>query len=152
MILIDENGKPRGKVSYDQAMLIASEKKLDLMLVAPDANPPVAKLIDYSKEIYKLQKKIKKQKAKQKNLEIKDITFGIKTQKHDLETKARKAKNFLEKGHKVKVTLALFGREMMYQDMVKNKIDDFVNMCNADYEQTIKKEGNRFKAIIKNKK
>lgn len=151
-MLIDSNGKPRGKVSFDQAMLLASDKEMDLALVAPDANPPVAKIIDYSKELYKMQKSIKKQKSKQKNLEIKDISFGIKTQEHDLQTKAKKVKNFFKKGHKVKITLKLFGREMMFQDKVKEKIDNFVNMCDAEFEQEITKEGNRFKAIIKTKK
>ena len=149
MILIDESGKSRGKVSFDQAMLLASEKELDMVAVNSNSFPPVVKFMDYTKELYKEEKAKRKQRARQKSTELKEIKLGIKIEEHDLNTKCNQAKKFLEKGHKVRLALMLRGREMLFQDKVKDLFDRFTEMSGAVYEEPLKRENNRFKAIIK---
>lgn len=132
-------------------MLLASEKELDLVMVNKFNNPAVAKLINYTKEIYRQQKARRKQKVKH-NIELKEIVLSINIDKHDLETKARRAKEFLSKKNKVKIVISLRGREMLFQDKAKKIIENFVLLVNADYEQAIKREGKRYYAIIAAKK
>lgn len=151
-MLIDESGKSCGVVSFDQAMLLAYSRELDLILVNGNINPPIAKLIDYSKELYRQEKLKRKQKAKSKTLELKEIKVGINIGQHDLETKARKTKEFLEKGHKVRVVVALRGREMIFQNRVPEFINNFTNLTNAEYEVPVKKVDRQFSAILRIKK
>ena len=150
--LISETGKSLGVISYDQAMLLACDKEMDLVVVNPNANPPIAKIIDYAKELYKQEKAKRKQKAKQHTIELKEIALSIKIDKHDLETKTKRAQEFLAKGNKVRVSVMLRGREMLFQDKAYSMIDIVKNNLNAQYEQPIKREGKRFSAIIYTKK
>lgn len=140
-----------GKVSYDQAMLLASENELDLVEVAPNAIPPVARLVDFDKKQYEEAKKRRKQKAQQKNPGLKEIKLGIKIGEHDFDTKINRAKKFLERGHKVRAVIQLRGREMMFQDRVGRLFDRFCEQTNSLYEQRIKRQGKRFSAIIRKK-
>lgn len=148
-MLIDETGTMRGRVSYDQAMFLAYEKDLDLVLVNPNPNSPVAKLMDFDKEIYQQEKAKRKQRAKQKNQELKEIKLSVKIDTHDLETKARKGKKFLDKGHKVRVLLMLRGRENLFKGKVEEVINKFKTMIDGEYEQNIKNERNKYTAIFK---
>jgi translation initiation factor IF-3 len=149
MILISEKGDSLGKVSFDQAMYLACDKELDLVLVNPNINPPIAKLIDYDKEAYKQAKAIRKHKAKQRNRELKEIKLGIKIDKHDLETKSRLGNKFLNKGHNVRVLVVLRGRENLFKDKVRQLIENFRLLTNSQYEQNIKQDKNRYNAILK---
>lgn len=133
-------------------MLLASEKEMDLVVVNPNGNPPVAKLVDYAKEIYRQEKAKRKQKAKQHTIELKEVVLSIKIDKHDLETKIKRANDFLAKGNKVRIVIMLRGREMLFQDKAYKMIEDAKNTLNAQYEQHIKREGKRFSAIIYTKK
>jgi len=90
---------------------------LDLVEIAPKANPPVCKIIDYSKFLYDLKKQQKKQKKKQRSTQLKEVKFRPNTDDHDYNFKLRHIKNFLEKGNKVKVTIRFRGREMAHQDL-----------------------------------
>lgn len=132
-------------------MFLAYEKELDLVLVNPNANPPVAKLMDYDKELYQQEKAKRKQKAKQKNTEVKEIKLSIKIEKHDIETKARRAMKFLDKGNKVKVLIILRGRENLFKDKVEELIEEFKGIINAEYEQKIKRDKNKYTAIFTRK-
>lgn len=152
IMLIDENGKPLGEMSYDQAMLLAYDRELDLVEVGSNANPPVCKLMDYGKELYYQQKQISKQKAKQKAPELKEIKLSVRIDEHDFQTKLNRAKDFFEEGDKVRVFIKLMGREMIFQNKVKDIIERFKNECSGEYEQEIKKLGNQFSAILKKKK
>lgn len=133
-------------------MLLAFEKGLDVMLVSENPKMPVAKLINYNKAVYREEKAKRKQKAHSKNLELKEIKLSIKIDKHDLETKARRAKKFFKKGHKIRVVVFLRGRENLFADQVNELMDKFTTEIEAEYEQKIKRAGSRFTAIIKPKK
>lgn len=146
--LIDESGQSHGLTSRDQALFLAQEKEVDLVLINEKANPPIAKLMDYGKFIYNQEKQIAKQKAKTKDIEIKEIRFGMKISDHDLSVKINKAKKFFDLGDKVKVTVQLRGREMMFRDKVNQIIERFKNESGGTYEKPIERLGNRFFAIL----
>lgn len=93
---------------------MANEKKLDLVKIAPNANPPVCKILDYGKYKYELQKKEKEARKKQKTISVKEIRLSPMIEDHDLNVKANNANKFLKNGDKVKVTLRFRGREMGY--------------------------------------
>jgi len=152
VFLIDENGRALGKVAYDQAMWLAFAKELDLVEINPNINPPVCKIIDYNKELYRRTKELQKQKSKAKNTELKEIRLSLKIGKHDFDVKAERTKEFFENGSKVKVVLILIGREMAFQENAKKVIDEFVNAVQGECEVPVKREGKRFWTLIKKKK
>lgn len=152
LFLINEEGKPLGKVSYDQAMLLVSDAGLDLVEVAANTTPPVAKIINFSKKLYEEAKLKRKQRVRQKTPELKEIKLGMKIGEHDLSTKVKKSKEFLQKNHKVRVKVQLKGREMLFKDRASELIDKFRILCDAEFEQHLKRQGNNFSAIIKKKK
>ena len=110
--LIGSDGEQLGIMSSREALKKAEEAELDLIKIAPKAQPPVCKIMDYGKYRYELQKKEKEAKKKQKSVEIKEIRLSPNVEINDLKTKANNARKFLEKGDKVKVTLRFRGREM----------------------------------------
>ena len=110
--LIDSDGAQLGVMSAKDAQKLANEKKLDLVKIAPNANPPVCKILDYGKYRYELQKKEKEAKKKQKIISVKEIRLSPSIEDHDLNVKANNANKFLKSGDKVKVTLRFRGREM----------------------------------------
>ncbi|MEI8215784.1 MAG: translation initiation factor IF-3 [Eubacteriales bacterium] len=128
--LIDSDGGQLGIVSTEKAMEIALEKKLDLVMISPTANPPVCKILDYGKYRYELQKKEKEAKKKQKTTQIKEIRLSPSIEAHDLTVKANNAIKFLKELDKVKVSLRFKGRERGYTDVgivVMNKFADAVS-------------------------
>jgi len=152
VILIDEEGNSLGNLSYDQAMLLGYDKGLDLVEVGPNSKPPICKLMDYGKELYREQKQIRKHKAKQKNPEVKEIKLSIRIDEHDFSTKVNRAKEFFDEGDKVRVFIKLMGREMMFKNKAEESINKFMTETNADFEQATKRLGNQIFAIIKKKK
>ena len=123
--LIDENGKQIGIVPISQALQLSQERGLDLVEVSTDAKPPVCRIINYGKFLYQQEKKIKEQKSKQKGGKVKGIRISLKIGKHDLEFKAKKAKEFLEKGNKVKIEIILKGREKAFRNLAEKKMEEF---------------------------
>ena len=123
LLVIDEEGKQLGELERDEALRIADERGLDLVEVAPDLRPPVCRLMDFSKHRYRQSKK----RQKQHTLGIKEIRLRPKTDKHDLEVKIRKAREFLEKGHKVLINLMFRGREMAHIDFAKQNMQAVVD-------------------------
>jgi len=119
-----------GIMSRDEALALATEKKLDLVNISPNANPPVCKILDYGKYRYELQKREKEAKKKQKTMEVKEIRLSTFIEEHDIEVKAKTAIKFLKAGDKVKVSLRFRGRERDYvakgQD-VMNKFAEVVS-------------------------
>ena len=134
--LIDSEGQMLGIVSVRDAMKLADEKKLDLVKVSPNANPPVCKLLDYGKYRYELQKKEKEAKKKQKTMEVKEIRLSPSIEGHDLKVKATNAAKFLSSGDKVKVSLRFKGREKDYTDkgvIVMNRFLEFIGeVCTVE--------------------
>lgn len=112
-VIGDEN-EQLGVMSGKEAFALAQERKLDLVKIAPNAKPPVCKIMDFGKFRYEQQKRDKEARKKQKSATLKEIRLGLNIEKNDLETKAKNAIKFLEGGDKVKVSLRFKGREMGY--------------------------------------
>lgn len=99
-----------------QAIKLAQEQNLDLVEISPNADPPVCKVVDYSKFKYEQKKKQKEIKAKTVKVVIKEIRFGPNTEEHDFNFKVKHAENFLKEGSKVKATVTFFGRSIVYKE------------------------------------
>ena len=123
--LIGEDGQQLGIMSSREAMKIAREAELDLVKIAPQAKPPVCKIIDYGKYRYELARKEKEAKKKQKTIEVKEVRLSPNIDTNDLNTKIASARKFIEKGNKVKVTLRFRGREMAHVQSSRHILDEF---------------------------
>ncbi len=139
--MIDKEGKGIGVMPLFEALKYAQDKNLDVIEVQPNANPPVAKLMDYSKYIYRLSKSSRKQHKTKAGL-LKGVRFGFKTSGNDLTIKAKKTRMFLEKGFKVKVQIILKGREKIFKDEIKEKIKTFLELIQLEtvFDQEIIKD------------
>jgi len=115
--VIDEDGKQLGILTKDEALKLAAESELDLVEISPNANPPVAKIVDWGKFNYQRTKQLQKNKRSAKILDLKQIRFGLKISDHDLGVKLKKADDFLKIGHKVKFTIFYRGRELAHKDL-----------------------------------
>ena len=122
--LIGEDGQQLGIMSSKEAMKLAEEAGLDLVKIAPTANPPVCKIVDYGKYKYEQVRKEKEARKKQKTVEIKEIRLSPNIDTNDLNTKISAARKFLSKGDKVKITLRFRGREMTHMNNSKHILDD----------------------------
>ena len=140
--VIDENGEKLGKINTNQAIEMAEEKGLDLVLVSPNQDNPVCKMLDYSKYKFEMAKKAKEAKKKQKVIEIKEIRLSPNIDKHDLEVKAKMASKFLEAGNKVKVSMRFRGRELNFINQGKEMMKRLQEMIeNSQIEKEAKIEG-----------
>jgi len=110
--VLGDDGEQFGIISRADALQIAEDKGLDLVLVSPDAKPPVAKIMDYGKHKYEIEKKKKEAKKNQKKIEVKEVKFSCKIADNDIAYKVKHAREFLEKGKHVKLRVFLRGREM----------------------------------------
>lgn len=115
--MIDEDGQQLGILSRGDALRAAEERSLDLVEISPNANPPVAKIVDWGKFNYQRTKQAQKNKRSSKASELKQMRFGLKIGEHDLDVKLRKVTKFLEAGHKVKITVFYRGREMAHKEL-----------------------------------
>ncbi len=113
------------------ALDLAREKELDLVEVSPNAVPPVCKIMDYGKYLYKLTKQKRQHGAKQKKIEVKGIRLSVRTEKHDLEFKAKNAVKFMKKGNRVKIDMVLKGREKANKDFASEKFNDFLQIISG---------------------
>lgn len=123
--LIGTDGEQLGIMSAKEAMKLAMEADLDLVKIAPGAQPPVCKIIDYGKYRYELARREKEAKKKQRTIEIKEVRLSPNIDENDLNTKASAARKFITKGNKVKVTLRFRGREMSHVAHSRHILDDF---------------------------
>lgn len=123
--LIGENGDQLGIMSAREAMKLAREADLDLVKIAPNAKPPVCKIIDYGKYRYELARKEKEAKKKQRTMEVKEVRLSPNIDVNDLNTKANQARKFITKGDKVKVSLRFRGRELAHINYSKQILDNF---------------------------
>lgn len=121
--LIDDQGNQLGIVPTPEAMNMAKERGLDLVEVAPQANPPVCKLLDYGKYKFEQEKKSRESKKKQKQLRLKEIRMQPKIESHDLKFKTKHIREFLDEGNKVKVTVRFRGREMAHTELGRDVLD-----------------------------
>ena len=123
--LIDDEGNQLGILPIQEALQLAFERNLDLVEVAPNAVPPVCRLLDYGKYQYEKQKKDREARKAQKIIEIKEIRLRPRTGEHDLDTKVRQAVSFLEEGSKVKVAVRFRGREITHPEIAREQLEEF---------------------------
>ncbi|NBJ68972.1 translation initiation factor IF-3 [Clostridium sp. 1xD42-85] len=123
--LIDANGDQLGVKSRQEALEIAQKRNLDLVLVAPNAKPPVCRIMDYGKYRFEQQKKEKEARKKQKVINVKEVRFTPGIGDHDFETKLKNARKFLEKGDKVKAAVRFRGRAITHKELGREVLDRF---------------------------
>ena len=124
--VIDSSGEQVGIQPLQQALSLAHESQLDLVEIAPQADPPVCKLIDYGKYKYQLQKKESEAKKKQTDNAVKELKIGYRTDIGDLKTKLKQARSFLSNGNKVKFSMRFRGREKAFVHLGKEKLEQVV--------------------------
>ena len=152
--LIGSQGEQIGVMNSKEALRMAREEELDLVLIAPHANPPVCKIIDYGKYRYEMARKEKEAKKKQKVIEIKEVRLSPNIDENDVNTKAKAARKFLEKGDKVKVSLRFRGREMSHMNQSRHILDDFAEKLSdiAVIDKPAKVEGRSLVMFLSEKK
>lgn len=148
--VISQDGTQLGILPIEQALQTAYEQHLDLVEVAPEARPPVCRIMDYGKYRYEQAKKAREAKKKQTIIELKEIKLRPKTEEHDFQFKARHAERFLKEGNKAKITMMFRGREMIRMDRGKAVLDRFVEALKdvAMVEQAPKVEGRNMTMIL----
>ncbi|PIT97201.1 translation initiation factor IF-3 [Candidatus Berkelbacteria bacterium CG10_big_fil_rev_8_21_14_0_10_41_12] len=146
VLLIDEEGKSVGEISRDEALKTADERGYDLVEINPNSNPPICKLLDYGKFRYELKKAQKNQKSQAGK--VKEIRLSGNIEDHDFQTKVERAKEFLEKGNKVRISVKLLGRQMAFQSRAYEQLDRVKDALETKYETPPTKLGNIFSAIV----
>jgi len=149
--LIDESEGMIGVFDTNEALLKAQSAGLDLIEVSPNADPPVCRIMDYGKYLYKKNKVERKHKAKQKKTETKEVRIGFATGEHDLDVKSKRAVKFLKDGNRVKITLRFKGREISHFDFGKSKLESFIAKLEevSKLDQEIKKQGRSLIVVLK---
>nr|WP_218921774.1 translation initiation factor IF-3 [Jeotgalibacillus malaysiensis] len=127
--LIDQNGEQLGVKSKNEALDIAARVNLDLVLVAPNAKPPVARIMDYGKFKFEQQKKEKEARKNQKVINLKEVRLSPGIEEHDFNTKLRNARKFLEKGDKVKASIRFRGRAITHKEIGQRVLERFAEEC-----------------------
>jgi translation initiation factor IF-3 len=148
--VIAPDGSQLGILPTEQALQQAYTMNLDLVEVAPEARPPVCRIMDYGKFRYEQSKKAREAKKKQTVIELKEIKLRPKTEDHDFQFKARHAERFLQEGNKAKITMMFRGREMARMDRGKVVLDRFVETLKevGVVEQPAKVEGRNMTLIL----
>ncbi len=150
--LVGENVEGGSKVvPLDEALRMADEMDLDLVEINPKADPPIVRIVDYSKFLYEQKKKLKEQAKKAAKVEIKEIRFTPHTDEHDFQFKLNHARKFLEQGNKVKASVFFKGRSILFKDQGRELLDRLLEELGdlAEPEQAPKMEGRRLIVILK---
>ena len=151
VMVIGPNGEQLGVKNIKDALTLASYAGFDLVLISPNANPQVCKIMDYNKYKYESKKKQKENMKKQResNLEIKEYRLSVTIDKHDFDTKVRNSSKYLEKGHKVKVSVRFKGRELAHPELGRDVLLRFADEVSeiATVDQKPKLEG-RFMTMM----
>ena len=148
--VIGDDGEPLGTLPTEEALSIARDQDLDLVEVAPTANPPVCRIMDYGKHKYKASKKAHEAKRKQKIIHVKEVKFRPNTDRHDFDFKLRNVKRFLENGDKAKVVIFFKGREIVHREFGMRVLERVVEATEdtAVIEQQAKQEGRTLVMIL----
>ena len=152
--LVDVDGSQRGVVSLREALDAAADAGLDLAEIAPNAEIPVVKILDWGKYRYEQTKQLAKNKKNQKQVEIKQVRLGLKIGEHDLQVKLNRAIKFLEQGHKVKISLLFRGREITRPELGRTILDRVMQQLEpvATQEQAPQLSGRDLNMIVGPKK
>jgi translation initiation factor IF-3 len=147
-------GKESTIISTKEALILADEKNMDLVMVSPTAKPPVCRIMDYNKFLYEQSKKQKEAKKNQKTLEIKEVRLSATIEDHDIEIKAKNAKKFIANGDKVKVAIRFRGRQNGYRNLGNKVFERFLNMMEdlAVVEKSAQLEGRNMFMVLGPKK
>lgn len=148
--VVDAEGKMLGVMTSAEALRRAEAAELDLVEIAPQAKPPVCKIIDFGKYTYELQKKEKLQKKNQLQQQMKEIRFKWRTDTHDFNFKTRHAREFLEQGNKVKGSVMFRGREITHQDIGRELLEKFIAELEdvSKVDSNLKMEGRNMVVIL----
>ena len=148
--VISETGEQLGIMPIEKALRLAEERQLDLVKIAPKANPPVCKIMDYGKYLFEMAKKEKEARKNQKVINVKEIRLSASIEDHDLGVKARNADKFLKAGDKVKVTIRFRGREMAHPEVGYEVMEKFVSMLTVEavVERKPTLEGNNMIMVV----
>ena len=156
VMVIGPNGEKMGIKNINDALTLSKYAGLDLVLLNSDPKNPVCKIIDYNKYRYEKQKQIKEAKKKQReqNLETKEYRLSVTIDVGDFETKSRNAKAYLEKGHKIKVTVRFKGRQLAHPELGRDVLMKFAEKLSdvAEIEQMPKMEGRSMQLLLTPKK
>jgi len=152
-ILISESGEKKGELKIDEIFQLAKESGLNVALVSQNSNPPIVKLIDWGKYQYEKAKNERKARSKSKALEMKEIRLSPRIDEHDFEFKKRRAEKFLEKGHALKLSLRLKGRENQFVNQAIEVIIKFSRELNhlSKVDQTPRRMGGTIVSILRPK-
>ncbi|HEY2003839.1 MAG TPA: translation initiation factor IF-3 [Candidatus Saccharimonadia bacterium] len=152
--LVDVDGSQLGVVSLREALDAAAEAGLDLAEIAPNAQPPVVKILDWGKYRYEQTKQLAKSKKNQKQVEVKQVRLGLKIGEHDLQVKLNRAVKFLDQGHKVKISLLFRGREITRPELGRAILDRVMEQMQdvAAQEQAPQLSGRDLNMILGPKK
>jgi len=133
--VIGADGENLGVIKTSEALSKAKELELDLIEVSPHAKPPIAKIMDYGKFQYEQSKKLKAQKAKAHNVEVKSVQVKVATSENDLNIKAKRASSWLAEGHRIKLELFLPGRsKYLDKDFLKGRLERILKLLTVDYK------------------
>ena len=151
VFVVGSDGEKLGVMPTSTAIAKAKEEELDLILVAPKVNPPVAKILDYGKWQYEQKKAAAKQRSTGKAKSMKGIRIGVRIAEGDLMVRVKRAQEFLEKGHKIRTVLQFKGREMAHFDLALDKMKEFASRLDeiSDIEELPKKMGRQLIMILK---
>lgn len=148
--VVDQDGEQLGIMVTEDALQRAEEQGLDLVEVAPDAKPPVCRIMDYGKYRYQQSKRLQQAKKKQTVISVKEIKLRPKTEEHDYQFKTKHVRRFLQDGHKAKVTIMFRGREMAHVELGRRILDriatDMEDICIV--EQMPKQEGRNMIMVL----
>ncbi len=148
--VIDSDGGQLGVITPQEAIRIAEERELDLVLVSDKADPPVCRIMDYGKYKFEQEKKAREAKKKQHTADVKEVKMRYKIEEHDYQVRVNQAKKFLDAGDKVKATITFRGREIQHsnlaEDLLKRMAGDLQDF--ADLQQAPKKEGRNMMMLL----
>ena len=149
--VIDPDGKQLGIFDLEEALRMADEYGLDLVEVAPNAQPPVCRIMDYGKYRYQQAKKMKDAKKRQTIIQVKEVKLSPKTEEHDLRYKIQHIKRFLSEGNRAKITIVFRGREIAHPDVAKRVIDRILEELKdiSIVDQVPKMEGRRMTFVLR---
>ncbi|MDN5819697.1 MAG: translation initiation factor IF-3 [bacterium] len=151
--VVDSNGEQLGIMTREEALKAAEDAGVDLVEISPNANPPVAKIIDWGKYQYQKMKEQQKNRKNAKSSELKQMRFGLKIGSGDLDIKLRKVRSFLEAGHKVKIMIFFRGREMAHKELGYVLIEKIASKLEEDaiVEQKPQMAGRNLSIVIRSK-
>lgn len=151
--MIGTSGEQLGILSRQEALKLAEDAGVDLVEISPNADPPVAKIIDWGKYQYQKMKEQQKNRRSSKQSELKQMRFGLKIGAGDLEIKLRKIRSFLSEGHKVRIQIFYRGREMAHRELGYDMINRIMNLLESDavMEQQPQMAGRNLSVVIRSK-